>query len=146
MSKKRSRFIINIDLFGATDTKNNSNRVVKMDQPELGLSREFLLHETDSTQRDAYLAYMKEAAVLYGAEEAAAASAMEKVFAFEKRLAEASLPREERRDATKLYNPFNVADIERLEGHPPSWREYIQVGTSRTFLGLASLDGALLAV
>ena len=32
---------------------------------------------------------------------------------------------EDRRNVTELYNPFVLEDIEILEGHPPSWVDYV---------------------
>ncbi len=35
-------------------------------------------------------------------------------------------PREARRDSEKLYNPVALNELERLEGHPESWKEYLE--------------------
>jgi len=51
---------------------------------------------------------------------------------FELALAKLNAPREERRDANKLYNPTTVGDLDGEEykadepAHPPSWQAYLQ--------------------
>ena len=55
---------------------------------------------------------MKSTALLLGAREDAADKEMTEALKLELRLAEASAPREERRDKEKLYNPYMLKDFE----------------------------------
>ncbi len=43
---------------------------------------------------------------------------------FQKSLANFSLPREERRNASRLYNPMRVRDVAKLDPNTP-WLDYI---------------------
>ncbi len=69
---------------------------------------------------------MIDTAVYFGADQATAEAEMKKVLDFELELAKASAPKEERRDAEALYNPFTIDNLETLEGHPPNWKDYLQ--------------------
>lgn len=108
-----------------TDDKNSSWRAVFVDQPSLGMSREYLVKGFDDEDVQKYLTYMIDTVKLLGGNEAKAKEDMEAVLRFEIKLAEASAPREERRNATKLYNPVVLNEFQQLEGHPPSWADYI---------------------
>ncbi len=50
-------------------------------------------------------------AVLLGADPSRAAKELEQSILFEMKLANASLPREERRDASKLYHPMALKEV-----------------------------------
>ncbi len=110
----------------AVDKKDNTKRIVYIDQPSFGLSREFLVDEKDNPEREAYLKYMVDTAVYFGADQGDAEKDMSEVFNFEKQLAQASAPREARRDAEKLYNLAFLDQLQRLEGHPTEWKGYLQ--------------------
>ena len=73
----------------------------------------------------AYLDYMTDVAVFLGASsESSARTEMKDVLLFEMSLANFSLPREERRNATKLYNPMRIKDLAKFDPNTP-WLEYI---------------------
>ena len=74
---------------------------------------------------EAYFTYMKETAVLYGADPDTVEQDMRDVLDFETKLAEASAAKETRRNTTALYNPVVLKNFPELEGHPPSWVEYV---------------------
>ena len=67
---------------------------------------------------------MVEVAKLLGANETFARKEMFEVLQFEIQLAKFSLPREERRNASRLYNPIKIKDLSRYDPHTP-WLEYI---------------------
>ena len=54
------------------DAKNNSWRVVTLDQPDFGLSKEYLVNGTEQELVKEYYKYMIDAALLLGADEEAA--------------------------------------------------------------------------
>ena len=54
---------------------------------------------------------MQKVAVLLGADPVRAAAELKESLLFEIRLANASLPREERRNATRLYNPMKLREM-----------------------------------
>ena len=115
-----------------TDDKNNSYRVWKLDQASLGMSREYLIKGFEDKDVQAYYQYMIDSAVLLGANEMQAKDQLKESLMFEIALANLNAPREERRDANKLYNPTTISDLdsESYKGeehaYPPSWQQYIQ--------------------
>ena len=116
-------YILKVDI--DTDEKNNSYRVLKLDQPSLGMSREYLINGFDDKEVQYYYNYMVNSAILMGAEKNKAKEEMKEVLLFEIKLANISAPREERRDRNKLYNPTTVGEFEELPGFPPSLKDYL---------------------
>ena len=94
-----------IEIGVAVDPKENGRRVVLIDQPKLGMAREYYVprgQEEDSEEEhpliSAYHAFMVETVVLLGGQREAAAEQMRNVIEFERRLARISKPREQMRD------------------------------------------------
>lgn len=67
---------------------------------------------------------MVDVATFLGANEAFAKEEMTQVLLFEMQLAKFSLPREERRNASRLYNPMRIKDLSDLDPNTP-WLDYI---------------------
>ena len=67
---------------------------------------------------------MIDVASYLGADPSAARAEMLEVLRFEMSLANFSLPREERRNASKLYNPMRVRDLSKFDPNTP-WLDYI---------------------
>lgn len=67
---------------------------------------------------------MVDVATFLGADPNFARQEMMAVLEFEMVLAKHSLPREERRNASKLYNPMRIRDLASLDPNTP-WLEYI---------------------
>jgi len=112
------------DFSVTTDLKNSSWRILDLDQPGLGMAREYLMKGLDDPDVKAYLTYMIDVALLVGADKVEAEKQMRDNLKFEIQLANISLPREERRDASKLYNPMPVSKLTELDPTTP-WLEYI---------------------
>ena len=116
----------------SADAKNNSYRVIQFDQPSLGMRREYLIKGFEDKYVQSYYKYMIDSAVLLGADENEAKEQLKESLLLEISLANLSAPREERRDATKLYNPTTLGELdtdldwEEHFGRPESWREYIE--------------------
>jgi len=119
-----------VDLSVTTDVKNSSYRVLDLDQPGLGLSREYLVKGVEDEDIQAYLTYMTDMAVLLGADEEEAKEQMLETLLFEIKLAEISVPREERRNKSLLYNPMPISQLSELDPHTP-WLEYINTVLSQ---------------
>lgn len=114
------------DLSIGKDLKNTSYRLVELDQPEFGMpDRAFLLKGPADSLVRAYFSLMVNAAVLLGApsREAAESELMESL-KFEIALANLSLPREERRNYTKLYNKMTVGDLYQITSQL-DWMKYL---------------------
>ena len=67
---------------------------------------------------------MVDVATLLGADPDFARSEMMAVLRFEMHLANISLPREERRNASRLYNPMSIKELSKLDPKTP-WLAYI---------------------
>lgn len=67
---------------------------------------------------------MIDVATFLGAPKERAATDMSGVLDFEIQLANFSLPRELRRNASKLYNPMQIKDLATLDPNTP-WLDYI---------------------
>eukprot|EP00095_Tigriopus_kingsejongensis_P003378 maker-scaffold153_size302544-snap-gene-2.17 protein:Tk03378 transcript:maker-scaffold153_size302544-snap-gene-2.17-mRNA-1 annotation:"PREDICTED: neprilysin-2" len=114
-----------LSCYVATDYKNSSKRVIYLDQPNLGMAREYLIKGFEDPDVQEYYHFMVRAAVLLGGTEAQVKTELKDSLLFEIRLANISAPREERRDRTKLYNKKLLGEMETLTGHPESWIDFI---------------------
>lgn len=108
------------------DDKNASWRVLGLDQATLGMNREYLVKGFEDKDVQHYYKFMLDTAVYLGATKEKAEEELLKSLNFEFALAEITLPREERRNATLLYNPTTVDKLPVYEGLPPSWKHYFQ--------------------
>lgn len=111
------------------DAKNNTWRVITLDQPDFGLSKEYLVNGTVHKLVKEYFKYMIDAALLLGADEDVAKEQLEEVLNFEIGLAKISAKREDRRDANKLYNPTSIEDLSNVgePAHPTSWLSHFEM-------------------
>lgn len=107
------------------DDRNSSRHVIQVDQGGLMLpSRDYYLNKSKEDKvMSAYLTYMTSVGVLLGGKEADVKAQMQDVIDFEKRLANITIPSEERRDEERLYNKMTIAD---LQARAPllNWTEY----------------------
>merc|ERR1719509_368082 len=113
-----------IDFSIVTDSKNSSWRVIDIDQASLGMSREYLVNGLDDEDVTSYFNYMVSVAVLLGADRPTAEKELKESLMFEIELAHASQAREQRRNATRLYNPMMIKDLAEYAPMVP-WLEYI---------------------
>ena len=81
------------DFSVSTDLKNSSWRTMDLDQPSLGMSREYLMKGLEDSDIQAYFTYMKDVAMLLGASQDQAEKEMLEVIKFEIDVANISLPR-----------------------------------------------------
>merc|ERR1719341_1060822 len=107
-----------------TDQKDATKRILEIDQPNLGLSREYLMEGKDAKSVKAYLNYMVDIAVLLGADQALAEKDMAEALDLELQVAEISLPKEERRNKTVLYNLVPIKDLSSL--YPQPWLPHLK--------------------
>lgn len=116
----------------------------QIDQTSLGLSREYLIQGIENKYVQAYVDFMVDNAVIFGADRTKAREELLQSLEFETKLAnvsdvlvsflwnficeihlfQISLPREERRNASALYNPTTIKELQ--EKYPfINWRDYI---------------------
>ena len=95
------------------DLKNTERRMMVVHQFSPGLSREYLIKGFEDKDVQAYYNFMVNMAVLLGAERPRAEQEMKEALMLELKLAELSLPREEMRNMTALYNPTRLGDLQK---------------------------------
>ena len=131
LNKEGLSFNYIMSLYIDADDKNNSYRVFKLDQTNLGMYRDYLIKGFDDEQVQHYYQYMIDAEVLLGADETKAKEQLKDSLLFEISLASISAPGEERRDNNKLYNPTTLGELDSVAhkaeepAHPPSWQKYV---------------------
>ncbi|XP_071515798.1 neprilysin-2 isoform X3 [Panulirus ornatus] len=113
------------DFSVTTNIKNSTWRIIDIDQPPLGMpSRKYLLKGFNDSDVQAYYNYQVNIAVLLGADRARAEREFKESIEFEIKIANYSLPKEERRNATKLYNKMTIGELHELVPEIP-WLDYI---------------------
>ncbi|KAG5671202.1 hypothetical protein PVAND_001411 [Polypedilum vanderplanki] len=112
-----------IDFSVSTDLKNSTRRIIDIDQTDFGLNIEYLLKGLNDSVVEAYLNYMIDVAVMFGADKKRAEKEMKEALEFEIELAKISLTNDKRRDAEAFYNPITIKDLK--VKHPyVDWLEY----------------------
>ncbi|XP_055373967.1 neprilysin-2 [Condylostylus longicornis] len=113
-----------IDFSVGIDLKNSTSRIIDLDQPSLGLSREYLIKGFGDPLVDAYYKYMIDIAVIFGADREKATEELKESIEFEMALANISLSNEKRRNTTNLYNPITLKQLQ-MEYTYMDWLDYI---------------------
>ncbi|XP_055295789.1 neprilysin-2-like isoform X2 [Sitodiplosis mosellana] len=113
-------FSISID----TDMRNSSRKRIVLDEPSLGLSREFLLRGMNDSVVQAYFEYMIDLAAIFGADKNQSKKELLDVLTFEMNLANISTPMEESRNLSELYNPMTLNETQSKYPYI-NWVEYI---------------------
>ncbi|KAI5630581.1 VLP3p-6 [Venturia canescens] len=115
--------LINLKII--TDPKNATRHVIALDQPSLGLSRKHLIQGLQGKAVNDYYNYMVDIATILGASKRRAMNELRESLLFEIELARINVPKENLRDASKLYNPMNLVTLE--QNYPRlRWREYLE--------------------
>ncbi|KAK7071727.1 NEDD8 protease nep2 [Halocaridina rubra] len=121
------------DFSVTTNIKNSSWRIIDIDQPPLGMpSRKYLLKGFNDSDVQAYYQYQISMAELLGANRSRAERELKESLEFEIEIANYSLPKEERRNATKLYNLMTIGELQEMVPEIP-WLEYINTVLSPFF-------------
>ncbi|KAL7291511.1 hypothetical protein TKK_0014771 [Trichogramma kaykai] len=105
------------------DPKNNTRRLIAIDQAWLSVPREFMMEGLSHEIVKLYYDYMVDIAVLLGADKKRAIRELGDVLDFEFQLAQMSKPEEERRNSFKQYNPTTVSEMSKTYPSIP-WLEY----------------------
>jgi putative endopeptidase len=125
----------------STDAKNSNRNVVYLGTGSLGLpDREYYVSDTPDNveKREKYVAHVTKMLQFLGENEATAKANAQQILAFETSLATPMLDRVQRRDRRKTYNPYSIADLEKLA---PSikWGEYLKT------VGFTKLDSIIVS-
>merc|ERR1711936_81333 len=108
----------------SSDDKDSTRRMLKVYQPSLGLSRDHLIKGADDEVVKAYLQNMVDSAVFLGANREVALIEMKDALDLELKIAKLTLPREEMRNKTALYNTMTIKEASALYPKLP-WVAYI---------------------
>ncbi|XP_054160650.1 neprilysin-2-like isoform X2 [Oppia nitens] len=113
-----------MDLSVTPDFRNNTQHIIDLDQASLGMpDRSYLLRGLNDTAVAGYYKLMVESAVILGANRSSAEEEMLETLNFETVLANYSLPREERRNISLLYNKMNLTKVAQL-APKTEWSKY----------------------
>ncbi|XP_064459407.1 neprilysin-2-like isoform X2 [Ornithodoros turicata] len=104
-----------LDLSVIPDFRNNTRYIIDLDQTSLGLpDRTYLIKGLNDSAVAAYFKLMTEAAIMLGADKSKVTEELKEALQFEITLANYSLPREERRNISKLYNKMPLYELKKL--------------------------------
>lgn len=114
-----------IDLSVVPDVRNSRRYIIELDQSSLGLpDRSYYFKGFNDTTVAAYYDSMVESAVMLGASRQEARRQMAEALEFETSLAKISVPRDQRRNVTRLYNKMLAKDLENLAPNI-DWKRYL---------------------
>ena len=97
-----------------SDSKNSNENVLQLSQGSGGLpDRDYYLSDNEKMVaiRKAYMVHLEKMFMLIGESESEAKASAQTVFNLEKKLAEISMTRLDRRDPLKTYNPKSVQEL-----------------------------------
>lgn len=114
-----------LDLSVVPDSRNSRRFMIELDQSSLGLpDRSYYSRGMNDTTYAAYYELMVESAVMLGAERQDAMKQMREALDFENALSRIAVPREQRRNATRLYNKMVAKDLNKLAPNI-DWQKYL---------------------
>ncbi|XP_046673742.1 endothelin-converting enzyme homolog isoform X3 [Homalodisca vitripennis] len=107
------------------DDRNSSLYIIQIDQGGLTLpTRDTYLNKTANEKvLTAYLDYMTKIGVLLGGEPNSTKAQMQQVIDFETKLADITIPSEDRRDEEKMYHRVAIAELQEIAPFM-SWKDY----------------------
>ncbi|XP_060077927.1 neprilysin-1-like [Ylistrum balloti] len=112
---KRTRKYSNrpvLDMYVYDDSKDIEHNIMYIDQPSLGMpDRKYFLNGRDDKMLKAYEKYAVELAKAFGADPTVAEQQMKEMVDFEIKIANLTMPSDQRRNADKLYNKMTVATL-----------------------------------
>ncbi|GLV37796.1 Neprilysin 2 [Carabus blaptoides fortunei] len=117
-----SNYLLRLYVF--LNPKNSSQTVLFINQPLLGLKKEYLSKGLSNTIVKAYYKYMVNLAVILGGKRDYASKQLKQSLLFEMRLAKICLPKEQLRNFTELYNPITIRELQ-IRYPDISWLSYI---------------------
>ncbi|XP_054159302.1 endothelin-converting enzyme homolog isoform X2 [Oppia nitens] len=109
------------------DERNSSHNIIQIDQNGLGLpSRDYYLNKSANNEvLKAYLTFMTKVGVLLGGEENTTTNQMIQVLDFETKLAQITIPADQRRDDERTYHKMTLKDLNR-KSRAVNWVQYFR--------------------
>lgn len=115
-----------IDLSVVPDVRNSRRYIIELDQSSLGLpDRSYYFKGMNDSTVSAYYGLMVESAAMLGAPRHEASRQMLEALEFETALAKISVPREQRRNITRLYNKMAAGELYKLAPNI-DWQRYLR--------------------
>ncbi|CAG9819313.1 unnamed protein product [Phaedon cochleariae] len=115
-----------IEQWVGPDDKNSSLNIIQMDQTALALpSRDYYLKPSSKGDLIAYHKYMTNIAILLGANASSASEELLKVVEFEKQIANASIPEQDRHDTSLIYKKISLRELGKIVPRI-NWLEYFR--------------------
>lgn len=105
------------------DLKNNTQRIIYVEEYSPGLPRKDLVKGLEDKIVIAYYHRMVNSSVKQGAKREYAEEELKEALEFEIKLANLTLPEEQRRDPTLIYNPMTLGELTGNYSYFP-WKEY----------------------
>ncbi|KAK2179422.1 hypothetical protein NP493_491g01000 [Ridgeia piscesae] len=110
------------------DDKNSSVNVLQLDQTQLGMpGREYFLKERNAKPLMAYETFATDVAGMLGADAVTAKVNMKEMIDFEIRLANITIPDEQRRDSEQLYNKYTISELYTNITQGIDWSRYLSL-------------------
>ncbi|XP_076306637.1 M13 family metallopeptidase neprilysin 3 isoform X2 [Tachypleus tridentatus] len=111
------------------DERNSSQNILQVDQGGLSLpTRDYYLNKTqDDEVLTAYLNYMTLVGVLLGGEENDTRRQFSEVIEFETKLANITIPADQRKDEEKLYHKMTIGQLQKI-APVVDWVQYLNHG------------------
>ncbi|XP_019868485.2 neprilysin-1-like [Aethina tumida] len=114
-----------VETWVGPDDKNSSVNIIQMDQMQLALpSRDYYLKKSSEGDMNAYHKYMTNIAVLLGANKTTAGDELKQLVEFERKLANASLPEQDRHDTSVIYKKLTLEELQKIVPQI-NWLEYL---------------------
>ncbi|XP_006826032.1 endothelin-converting enzyme 2-like [Saccoglossus kowalevskii] len=102
-------------MYVAPDDKNSNVNLIQIQQAGLGLdSEDYYFDNNTEIQREAYVAYCTDVAILLGANETYALQRMIEIFEFESQLAKLFTEKIDQKDPEENYHKMTIADLQEL--------------------------------
>jgi predicted metalloendopeptidase len=120
--------------------KNSDLNVAYIGNGSLGLSRDYYVDQDADTKekRELYRAHIARMLQFIGVDEASSKTKADQILAFETRMAEPRMTKEERRDPIKRYNPKSIEDLNKMTTSI-NWNAYLEG------IGATSLDTVIVS-
>ncbi|XP_033763934.1 neprilysin-1-like isoform X2 [Pecten maximus] len=124
---KRTRKYSNrpiLDMYVYDDSKDVQHNIMNIDQPSLGMpDRKYFLNGRDDKTLKAYERFAVELAKAFGADSTSAEQQIREMVDFEIKIANLTMPSDQRRNADKLYNKMTIGTLKRR--YPQfKWMDY----------------------
>lgn len=115
-----------VDQWVGPDDKNSDVNIIQLDQPELGMNhRDYFMKGLNDARIQAYEEFAVSLAIVFGANTSTAKKDMREMIEFEIKLANFTVPQDERRDSEALYNKMTIRELQQTTPKF-NWLRYLE--------------------